>query len=151
MIKGSVFLVALTVFLAGCAGMSPHLKDVPIADEVARLKRLGFQEVTQTENGTRILRYSGPVTAAVECRLSSDSFAPIPARRNVSGQTQTVTLDAYLRLSPGADGVLTRYERDGIYVMTVRTRGRGKTTLSGAKFGPRGSGTFASGLTCRAA
>lgn len=151
MTKGSLFLVVLMVVLTGCVGTSPNLKDVAVADEIVRLKRLGFREVTQTADGTRILRYSGPVTSAVECRLNSNSFAPIPARRSVAGQTQSVTLDAYLRLSPGSDGVLTASGRDGIYIMTIRTRGGGKTTLSSTKFSPRGSGSFASGLTCRAA
>ncbi|TYC55695.1 pyruvate/2-oxoglutarate dehydrogenase complex [Rhodobacterales bacterium] len=152
MIKGSVYLVVLTVFLAGCASLSPKLGDVPIAEEMARLKGLGFRKVTQTAEGTVVLQYSGPVTSAVECRQGSSDFAPVPARRRLaSGQTQTITLDAYLRLSPGQDGILTKYERDGIYVMTIRRSGGGRRTLSGTTFGPLENGSLASGLTCRAA
>jgi len=153
MIKSSLALVILTIFLTGCVSTSVNRPDVPVTDEIARLKQLGFRQVTKTADGTYILRYSGPITRAVECRRSSDSYAPIPARRRISsGQTQTITLDAYLRLSPGADDILSGHERDGIYIVTIRTRGGGRgTALTGTKFGPRGRGSFASGLTCRAA
>lgn len=153
MVKSIAALIVLTVFLTGCVSSSVNRPDVSIEEEVARLKKQGFRQVTRTSDGTRILRYSGRITSAVECRRSSNSFAPIPSRRRTAdGQTQTVTLDAYLQLSPGSDGVLRSSGRDGIYIVTIKTRGRGgNTSLTGIKFGPRGQGSFRSGLTCRAA
>lgn len=153
MIKTIAALFVLTVFLAGCVSSSVNRPDVSIDAEVARLKQQGFRQVTRTTDGTRILRYSGRINSAVECRTGSNGFARIPSRqRTADGQTQTITLDAYLRLSPGSDGILSNSERDGIYIVTIKTRGRGgSTTLTGIKFGPRGQATFRSGLTCRAA
>lgn len=152
MIKSSAALIVLLVFLTGCVSSSFDRPDVPIEEEVARLKQLGFRQVTRTSDGTRVLRYSGRITRAVECRRGGSSFAPIPSRqRAANGLTQTISLDAYLTLSPGSDGVLSNYERDGIYIVTIKTRGGGGSTLTGIKFSPRGQASFRSGLTCRAA
>ncbi|WP_434050799.1 MAG: hypothetical protein RDA78_15885 [Roseibium sp.] len=153
MIKTIAALFVLTVFLAGCVSSSVSRPDVSIDEEVARLSQLGFRQVTRTSDGTRILRYSGRVNAAVECKRGSNSFARIPAsRRTADGQTQTITLDAYLQLTPRSDGILSNSGRDGIYIVTIKTRGRGaNTSLTGIKFGPRSQATFRSGLTCRAA
>lgn len=151
MIKSSAALIVLLVFLTGCVSSSVNRPDVSVDEEVARLKQLGFRQVTRRSDGTRILRYSGRMTRAVECRQGSGSFAPIPSRRRAAnGQSETISLDAYLKLSPGADGVLSNHERDGIYIVTIKTRGGGASSLRGIKFGPRGQDTFHSGLTCRA-
>ncbi|MEO0979361.1 MAG: pyruvate/2-oxoglutarate dehydrogenase complex [Pseudomonadota bacterium] len=153
MTKTIAALFVLTVFLAACVSSSVNRPDVSIDEAVASLKQKGFRQVTRTSDGTRILRYSGRINSAVECRTGSNSFARIPSRqRTADGQTQTITLDAYLQLSPGSDGILSNSERDGIYIVTIKTRGRGgSTSLTGIKFGPRGQATFRSGLTCRAA
>ena len=153
MFKSGAVLIVVMVFLTACVSSSVNRPAVPIDEEVARLKQFGFRQVTQTADGTQILRYSGPINGAVECRRSSNNFARIPAsRRTASGQTQRITLDAYLRVSAGADGVVSNLERKGIYIVTIKTTGGGQaSSLSGIKFGPNGQGRFASGLTCRAA
>lgn len=153
MVKSIAALIVLTVFLTGCVSSSVNRPNVSIEEEVARLKQQGFRQVTRTSDGTRILRYSGRITSAVECRRRSNTFAPIPStRRTADGQTQSITLDAYLQLSPEPDGVLRNSGRDGIYIVTIKTRGRGgNTSLEGIKFGPRNQASFRSGLRCRAA
>ena len=153
MIKSSAAIIALLVFLTGCVSSSVNRPDVSIDAEVARLQQLGFRQVTRTGDGTRILQYSGRINSAVECRQGAGGeFARVAARgRNAQGQSRTITLDAYLQLSPGTDGVLRNSGRDGIYIITVKTRDGGRSVLTGTKFGPRGQGALPSGLTCRAA
>ncbi|AZB57432.1 pyruvate/2-oxoglutarate dehydrogenase complex [Cereibacter sphaeroides] len=143
-------LLAAFLVLAACAettGPAP----VPIGAEVARLSALGFRAQGTTAEGTQILRYAGPVTAAVACRSGTGATFHTPPAQRVRGDgaRQRLELDAYLMLTPGPDGMLSPRERDGLYVVTIATRLRGRTTTESIAFGPGESGSFRSGMTCR--
>lgn len=125
-----------------------------VAAEVTRLRALGFRQVGgRASDGSVRLEYSGPVNGAVLCAPPGGQPARIQAQSSTAdGRNQTIGLDAFVTLSPGADGVLQPNERDGLYVVTIVTRsGRAAPTVQGITFGPGGQGTFRSGLTCRAA
>ncbi|WP_305984513.1 hypothetical protein [Roseibium sp. MMSF_3544] len=150
MMKSGAALFVMLVFLAGCVSSTTNIADPGVAAEVSRLKQLGFRHVTQTDTGTQILRYSGPINRSVECRRGSGGYAPIQARSQTNaGGFQTVKLDAYLRISPASGRNQVR--RNGIYIVTIRERDGGETKLSGATFSPRGQGRLPGGLRCRAA
>ncbi|MGP3698917.1 pyruvate/2-oxoglutarate dehydrogenase complex [Rhodobacter sp. NSM] len=137
------------LFLSGCAEMAA--RTVPAEAELTRLQALGFTTAATSRSGLQVLRYSGPVTAAVACRSAAGSSYDTPptARVRGDGARQRIELDAYLMLNPGADGQLAPGERDGIYVVTIVTLAGGRASTESVSFGPGGSGTFRSGMTCR--
>jgi hypothetical protein len=68
------------------------------------------------------------------------------------GAVQDYRLDAYLQLRPGADGLVSQSEHDGIYVVSRTTKpsaGAGATDIEAITFQSGRRGTFASGLSCR--
>ncbi|MCE6968728.1 pyruvate/2-oxoglutarate dehydrogenase complex [Cereibacter sphaeroides] len=145
-------LVATLLVLVSCADMREA--SVPAADEVARLKSLGFVPFASAGQ-TQVLRYSGPVTPAVLCRSGAGGYAALPARRQLAdGTSQRIELDAYLQLTPGEDGTLAASGRRGVYAVSILTQPPGSRRTGEVEiitFEPGGSGTSRSGLTCRPA
>lgn len=125
-----------------------------LAAEVARLKSLGFRPAGRAgAEGAVRLAYAGPINGAVLCAPRGGTPGRLQAEtRLADGSTRTVTLDAYVTLMPGADGVWSPKERDGLYAVSVVTRpgAGGAPKVQGITFGPGGQASFASGLTCRA-
>lgn len=144
------FGVPILLALSGCVEPTVATPGTSAAAEIARLTALGFRPIAT--GATTVLTYSGPINRAVTCRSGSGAFGFLaPDARASDGSSRRVTLDAILRLTPGADGVLAASERDGLYAVTIATRaGPGRPPrLEGITFGPGESATFQSGLTCR--
>lgn len=152
-------VVLMCVALAACdvpaTPASGAATEVVAAAEVARLQALGFRRTHGSlEDGLIRLAYSGPINGAALCGPRGAVPARIPARSTTAdGRSQTITLDAFVTLSPGEDGVIQAGERDGLYVVSIVTEARAgaAATVEGITFDPGGQGSFRSGLTCRAA
>lgn len=151
-------ILAGLLALAGCAeGVGPttiRYQPVEIGTEVARLQSLGFRRTASTDSGTQVLSYAGPVTRAVQCREGSGAYQTIsPRRSTATGQRADITLDAYLQLTPGDDGILNSGERSGVYAVSIVYRspdGRQTVGVDRIVFPPTGTARTKSGLTCRA-
>lgn len=126
-----------------------------VAAEVSRLQALGFRRASRpAEDGTIRLAYSGPINGAVLCAQRGGQPGRVQARTTLSdGRIQTISLDAYVTLSPGADGILAPAERDGLYAVSIVSKSPAAPTptVQGITFAPASQASFQSGLTCRAA
>jgi hypothetical protein len=126
-------LLASLLALAACEQTTVEVQST--GTSTASLSRLGFRPAATRSDGTpSAMRYQGKITSAVFCKRSGGGYQSGPA------VLPGARLDAYVMLSDGRVA-------DGVYAITVRD-GSG---VSGISFNPRETGTFGSGVTCRAA
>ena len=145
--------ISLPLLLAACDVAPSPSKSA--SDEISRLQSLGYKVAARSgNNDTIVLRYSGPINASVACGQTSGKLRILKPRVvGSNGAVQDFKLNSYLILSPGSDGVISASERDGIYVISKTTRPSARASARSVEtitFEPGASGTFPSGLSCRA-
>lgn len=148
----SVAAVLAPIVLASCT--LDQTPAVSAASEISRLQSLGYNVVARGGEGdTTILRYSGAINGSVECGQNNQMQSMQPRVVSANGAVQDFTLNSFLVLSPGDDGVLRSGDRDGLYVVSKLTRPSARaraTDIETITFEPGDRATFTSGLSCRA-
>ena len=142
--------LALPLVLGAC--VSQPL--VTASEEVSRLQSMGYVVSARSKSGaTKVLHYSGPINASVVCGQGRNMTTMARQTQSSDGSIQEYQLRAYLILASRTDGKISAAGRDGIYAVSKVTRPRGKRAASQIEtieFAPGESGTFSTGLSCKA-